>query len=387
MKEIKISDAVQYVGVDDKTLDLFEGQYKTPNGISYNSYVIFDEKIAIMDTVDKRATYEWIRNLEEVLDGRAPDYLVISHMEPDHGANVKNLTEKYPEMKIVSNAKVFTMLTQFFHMDFSNRGIVVKEKDTLELGTHTLQFFMAPMVHWPEVMVTYEQSEKILFTADAFGKFSTLDIEEDWTDEARRYYINIVGRYGMQVQNLLKKVKTLDIQKICSLHGPVLDENLEYYIEKYDTWSSYEPEDKGVLIACASIYGNTAEAARKLGDMLKEQGAGRVVFCDLTRDDLSQAVADAFRYDKLVLASVTYDGHLFPCMEDFLYHLEAKNYQKRKVALLENGSWAPAAGKLMRTYIEGMKNVEICETSVSIRSSAGEEDLKKLEEMARELLQ
>lgn len=387
MSDIKISDAIQYIGVDDKTLDLFESQYVIPNGVSYNSYVILDEKITVMDTVDKRATDEWMKNLEGVLDGRAPDYLVISHMEPDHGANVQNLAEKYPEMKLVSNAKVFTMLNQFFNMDFTNRGIVVKEGDTLELGSHTLQFILAPMVHWPEVMVTYEQSEKILFSADAFGKFGTLDLEEEWVDEARRYYINIVGKYGVQVQNILKKASALDIQMICPLHGPMLDGDIGYYLEKYSTWSSYEPEDKGVLVAYASIHGNTATAAKELAAILENQGAKKVVLCDLTRDDMSQAVADAFRYDKMVLASVTYDGSLLPCMEDFLYHLKVKTYQKRKVAILENGSWAPQSGKFMRTYLEGMKNVDICETVVTIKSAAKPEDIEKMECMAKELLQ
>lgn len=387
MSEIRISDAIKYIGVDDKTLDLFESQYVIPHGVSYNSYVILDEKVTVMDTVDKRATDDWMKNLEAALGGRTPDYLVISHLEPDHAANVQNLAQKYPKMKLVSNAKVFQMLNQFFDMDFSSRSVEVKEGDTLELGVHTLQFIMAPMVHWPEVMVTYEQSEKILFSADAFGKFGTLDTEEEWVDEARRYYINIVGKYGKQVQNLLKKAATLDIQMICPLHGPILTEEIKYCLEKYNTWSSYEPEEKGVLVAYASIHGNTASAAKKLAGILKEQGAKQVVLCDLSRDDMSRAVADAFRFDRMVVASSTYDGSLFPCMEDFLYHLKIKTYQKRKAAVMENGSWAPQSGKFMTTYLEAMKNVEICETVVTIKSTAKADDFDEMKAMAKELLQ
>ncbi|MFR6170761.1 MAG: FprA family A-type flavoprotein [Blautia sp.] len=386
MYDMKISDSVVYIGVNDKTIDLFESQYKVPNGVSYNSYVILDEKVAVMDTVDKRATEQWMENLYQALNGRSVDYLVVSHLEPDHASNVQKLAELYPDMKIVGNAKIFSMLPQFFTMDLSDRSVVVKEGDTLSLGSHTLQFFMAPMVHWPEVMVEYEQSEKILFSADGFGKFGALDVEEDWTDEARRYFINIVGKYGTQVQNLLKKAATLDIQTICPLHGPVLKENLGYYIDKYLTWSSYEPEEEGVVIAYASIHGNTAKAAEKMVEILKEKGAKAVCSFDLARDDMAEAVAEAFRYDKLVLMSPTYDGALFPCMEDFLYHLKVKTYKKRTVGIVENGSWAPMAGKLMKAYLEAMKDVQICEPVVSIKSVMKEADEKNLEALAEALL-
>ncbi|MEE0468400.1 MAG: FprA family A-type flavoprotein [Blautia sp.] len=386
MYDMKISDSVVYIGVNDKTIDLFESQYKVPNGVSYNSYVILDEKVAVMDTVDKRATEQWMENLSQALNGRSVDYLVVSHLEPDHASNVQKLAELYPDMKIVGNAKIFSMLPQFFTMDLSDRSVVVKEGDTLSLGSHTLQFFMAPMVHWPEVMVEYEQSEKILFSADGFGKFGALDVEEDWTDEARRYFINIVGKYGTQVQNLLKKAATLDIQTICPLHGPVLKENLGYYIDKYLTWSSYEPEEEGVVIAYASIHGNTAKAAKKMVEILKEKGAKAVCSFDLARDDMAEAVAEAFRYDKLVLMSPTYDGALFPCMEDFLYHLKVKTYKKRTVGIVENGSWAPMAGKLMKAYLEAMKDVQICEPVVSIKSVMKEADEKNLEALAEALL-
>lgn len=386
MYDMKISDSIVYIGVNDKTIDLFESQYKVPNGVSYNSYVILDEKVAVMDTVDKRATEQWMENLSQALNGRSVDYLVVSHLEPDHASNVQKLAELYPDMKIVGNAKIFSMLPQFFSMDLSDRSVVVKEGDTLSLGSHTLQFFMAPMVHWPEVMVEYEQSEKILFSADGFGKFGALDVEEDWTDEARRYFINIVGKYGTQVQNLLKKAATLDIQTICPLHGPVLKENLGYYIEKYLTWSSYEPEEEGVVIAYASIHGNTAKAAEKMAEILKEKGAKAVCCFDLARDDMAEAVAEAFRYDKLVIMSPTYDGALFPCMEDFLYHLKVKTYKKRTVGIVENGSWAPMAGKLMKAYLEAMKDVQICEPVVSIKSVMKEADEKNLETLAEALL-
>ena len=386
MYDMKISDSVVYIGVNDKTIDLFESQYKVPNGVSYNSYVILDEKVAVMDTVDKRATEQWMENLSQALNGHSVDYLVVSHLEPDHASNVQKLAELYPDMKIVGNAKIFSMLPQFFSMDLSDRSVVVKEGDTLSLGSYTLQFFMAPMVHWPEVMVEYEQSEKILFSADGFGKFGALDVEEDWTDEARRYFINIVGKYGTQVQNLLKKAATLDIQTICPLHGPVLKENLGYYIEKYLTWSSYEPEEEGVVIAYASIHGNTAKAAEKMAEILKEKGAKAVCCFDLARDDMAEAVAEAFRYDKLVIMSPTYDGALFPCMEDFLYHLKVKTYKKRTVGIVENGSWAPMAGKLMKAYLEAMKDVQICEPVVSIKSVMKEADEKNLETLAEALL-
>ena len=386
MKDVTITDSILYVGVDDKTIDLFESQYEVPNGISYNSYVILDEKVALMDTVDARGTEEWLDNLEKALAGRSIDYLVVSHMEPDHAGNIKNLIDRYPNMQIVGNAKTFAMIPQFFDVDITERSVAVKEGDTLSLGKHTLQFFMAPMVHWPEVMVTYEQSEKILFSADGFGKFGALDTEEAWTCEARRYYFNIVGKYGAQVQALLKKAATLDIQMICPLHGPILKEDLGYYIGKYDIWSKYEPEDEGVFVAYASIHGHTAKAAKKLAEMLKEKGAKRVAIADLTRDDMAEAVEDAFRHDKLVLASATYDGGLFPCMEDFLSHLKAKNFQKRTVALMENGTWAPMAAKKMREYLEGMKEITICEPVVTIKSAMKEETLKVMEELAEKLV-
>ncbi len=386
MKDVTITDSILYVGVDDKTLDLFESQYIIPNGVSYNSYVILDEKVTVMDTVDARATEEWLSNLEVALAGKDVDYLVVSHMEPDHASNIKNLMDRYPNLKVVGNAKTFAMIPQFFDVDISDRTVVVKEGDTLCLGKHTLQFFMAPMVHWPEVMVAYEQTEKILFSADGFGKFGALDAEEAWTCEARRYYFNIVGKYGAQVQALLKKAATLDIQMICPLHGPILKEDLGYYIGKYDIWSKYEPEDEGVFIAYASIHGNTAKAAKKLAEMLEEKGAKRVAIADLSRDDMAEAVEDAFRHSKLVVASSTYDGGLFPCMEDFLAHLKAKNYQKRTVAMMENGSWAPMAGKKMREYFEGMKEIILCEPVVTIKSTMKDDTLKVMEELAEKLV-
>ena len=386
MRDITITDSILYVGVDDKTLDLFESQYVIPNGVSYNSYVILDEKITIMDTVDARKTAEWLKNVEEALNGKTPTYLVVSHMEPDHAASIQVLMDTYPQMQVVGNAKTFAMIPQFFNVDLTGRTVTVKEGDTLSLGKHTLQFFMAPMVHWPEVMVAYEQTEKILFSADGFGKFGALDADEAWTCEARRYYFNIVGKYGAQVQALLKKAATLDIQMICPLHGPILKEDLGYYIGKYDIWSKYEPEDEGVFIAYASIHGNTAKAAKKLAEMLEERGAKRVAIADLSRDDMAEAVEDAFRHDKLVVASSTYDGGLFPCMEDFLLHLKAKNYQKRTVALIENGSWAPMAARKMREILEGMKGIEICEPVVTIKSTMNEANLTMMEELADKLV-
>lgn len=386
MSQITISESIRYIGVDDKTLDLFESQYIVPNGVSYNSYLIRDEKIAVMDTVDARKTEEWLNNLEAELAGKKPDYLIISHLEPDHSGSIQAVVEKYPEMKIVSNAKVFAMLPQFFELDLEGRNIVVAEGDNLSLGSHTLQFYMAPMVHWPEVMVEYESSEKVLFSADAFGKFGALDTDEDWACEARRYYFNIVGKYGAQAQALLKKAQGLDIRTICPLHGPILKENLEYYIDKYVTWSSYEPEDEGVLVAFASIHGNTAAAAKKLGEILEEKGAKKVVVSDLAREDMAEVIEDAFRYDKMVVACATYDGTLFPCMEDFLSHLRNKNYQKRKVALMENGSWAPVANKKMREILEGMKNVTICDAAVTIKSAMKQETIAQMEALAEELL-
>lgn len=382
-----ISENVKYIGVDDHDIDLFESQYAVPNGVSYNSYVILDEKVAVMDTADIRAEARWFSNLEKELGDRTPDYLVVSHMEPDHGALIGKFMDKYPDAKIVGNAKTFPMVAQFFSAVSEDNKIVVAEGEELSLGEHTLVFYMAPMVHWPEVMVTYEKKEKILFSADAFGKFGTLDTEEDWACEARRYYFNIVGKYGAQVQMLLKKAAGLDIQTICPLHGPVLKENLAYYIGKYQTWSSYEPEDKGVFIAYASVYGNTGEAAKLLAEELKKAGEEKVSVCDLAREDMAEAVEDAFRYDRIVLAAATYDGGVFPPMEEFLHHLKAKNYQKRKAALMENGSWAPMAAKQMRAVLETMKEIEIAEPVVSIRSAlsdANREEIKKLAEALRQ---
>lgn len=386
MRDITVTDHIKYIGADDKDLDLFESQYQIPNGVSYNSYVILDDQIAVMDTVDARRGEEWLTNLDQALEGRVPDYLVVSHMEPDHAANIRRLAEKFPEMKIVGNAKTFPMIGQFFDMDFSQRSVIVKEGDTLSLGTHELQFFMAPMVHWPEVMVSYEKTEKILFSADGFGKFGALDAEEDWTCEARRYYFNIVGKYGVQVQALLKKAAALDIAMICPLHGPILKENLGYYIDKYKIWSSYEPEDDGVLVAYASIHGNTRKTAEKMKEILEAKGAKKVVITDLSRDDMAEAVEDAFRYDKVVLAAATYDGGVFPCMEDFLHHLKSKNYQKRKIALIENGSWGPVAAKTMKGILEEMKDITVCEKTVTIKSVMKQENIPMMEALAEELL-
>ncbi len=376
------SDTVKYVGVDDKDLDLFESQYVIPNGISYNSYVIMDEKIAVMDTVDKRTTVEWLKNLTEVLGDRQPDYLVITHMEPDHSSNIEVFLDKYPNTIVVGNTKTFDMIGQFFDIDLSNNKLVVKEYDELCLGAHTLTFVMAPMIHWPEVMVAYEKTEKILFSADAFGKFSTLDVEEEWVCEARRYYFNIVGKYGVQVQALLKKLKNYEILAICPLHGPMLTENTDYYINLYDIWSKYEPEDEGIVIAYASIHGNTAAAAKKLAEMLKERGAKKVVVSDLSRADMAEVLEDAFRYNKLVLASATYDTGLFPCMENYIMHLKAKNYQKRTVALMENGTWAPMAAKHMKAMLETMKEITLVEPVVTIKSAMKENTIKAMEELA-----
>lgn len=387
MDKVTISDAVKYIGVDDTDLDLFEGQYIIPNGVSYNSYVILDEKTAVMDTVDERKSKEWFENLKAALDGRTVDYLVISHLEPDHASNVKALADAYPDAKLVLSVKAKAMLPQFFDIEnLEERAIAVKEGDTLELGAHKLTFVMAPMVHWPEVMVEYESTEKILFSADGFGKFGALSADEDWTCEARRYYFNIVGKYGAPVQTLLKKAAGLDIQTICPLHGPILKENLEYYIDKYNTWSSYEPEDEGVLVASASIHGNTRKAAEKMAEILKEKGAAKVAFTDLTRDDMAEAVEDAFRYSKLVLCAASYDGGVFPPMEDFLNRLAHKSYQKRKVAMIENGSWAPTAKRAMTGMLEGMKNLSICENNVTIMSVMKDKDIAAMETLADELL-
>lgn len=382
---MKITDSLVYVGVEDQTLDLFEGQYPIPHGITYNSYVILDEKIAIMDTVDKRGQEAWLKNVEDVLKDRIPDYLVVSHMEPDHGASVQILSEKYPSMKIVGNMKTFTMMEQFFHTDFPQQKVVVKEGDTLCLGKHTLQFIMAPMVHWPEVMMTYEQYEKILFSADAFGTFgSSQDVT--WEEEARRYYFNIVGKYGVQVQNVLKKAKALDIQMICPLHGPVLTDDLEQYIHYYCLWSQYQPEENGILIAYASIYGNTKNAVMYLADLLQQQGE-TVVLHDLSRTDVSYVVADAFRYDRLILASSSYDGGVFCPMETLLNHLKSKNFQNRDIALIENGTWAPSAIKVMKGILEPMKNIRIMEPSITIRSTLSEKNKEELQILLESIME
>jgi len=380
-----ISDSILYVGVDDKTLDLFESQYRIPNGVSYNSYVILDDKVAVMDTVDARATDSWLENLTAALDGRRPDYLIVSHMEPDHASNVARFAAEYPEAQIVGNGKTFGMIGQFFDVDLTGRKVEVKEGSTLELGQHTLQFFMAPMVHWPEVMVTYEQSEKILFSADGFGKFGTLDTEEPWEEEAARYYLNIVGKYGAQVQGLLKKTSGLDIRMICPLHGPVLKENLGHYIDLYQTWSSYQPEESGVLVAYASIHGNTAHAAEKMGELLRGRGVKAEVI-DLSRTDLSLAVRKAFYYDRMVVAAATYDGGVFPCMEEFLQHLKSKNFQKRTVGIIENGSWTPLAGKAMRGMLESMKEVAIADPTVTIKSAVHADTLAVMNQLADALV-
>ena len=387
MSNVTISDSIKYIGVDDTDLDLFESQYIIPNGVSYNSYVILDEKVAVMDTVDARKTDEWFDNLTATLDGRNIDYLVVSHLEPDHSANIKLIAEKYPEAKIVLSAKAKAMLPQFFQIDnLDKRTIVVTEQDELNLGTHTLKFIMAPMVHWPEVMVEYEVSEKVLFSADGFGKFGALSADEDWACEARRYYFNIVGKYGMAVQTLLKKAATLDIETICPLHGPILKKNLGYYIDKYQTWSSYQPEDDGVFVACASIHGNTKEAAHAMVDILKEKGAKKVAFADLTRDDMAEAVEDAFRYDKIILAAATYDGGIFTPMDNFLHLLSHKAYQNRKVGLIENGSWAPTAAKNMTDILSTMKNIDVCVNKVTIKSVMNESNVEQMNVLADEIL-
>lgn len=379
-----VTDDIRYAGVDDTTLDLFESQYPVPYGVSYNSYVICDEKTAIMDTVDARATEEWLKNISEILGDREPDYLVISHLEPDHAANIGRLAEMYPKMQLVGNAKTFSMLPQFFEMDLTDRTVVVKEGDELSLGSHTLKFFLAPMVHWPEVMVTYDEKDKVLFSADGFGTFGAISENLPWIQEARRYYINIVGKYGPSVQMLLKKAAGLDIAMICPLHGPVLKDDLSFYLDKYNTWSSYTPEDQGVVVAYASMHGNTKEAAVYIAEQLRAAGEKVIVF-DLSRDDVSYVVEAAFRLDRMVLAAPTYDGGLFPCMEDFLNHLKAKNFQNRRIALVENGSWGPMAAKKMREILDTMKNLTICETTVTIRSTMKEADKESIAKMLEEL--
>ena len=383
---VTISEAVKYIGVDDKTIDLFESQYVVPHGVSYNSYLILDEKVALMDTVDARGVEQWEKNLLAALDGRKVDYLIVSHLEPDHAGSIGRLVELFPEVTLVGNAKTFNMLPQFFDelpVDEDHK-ITVAEGESLSLGTHTLNFYMAPMVHWPEVMVTYESSEKILFSADGFGKFGALDYEdpEGWACEARRYYFNIVGKYGAPVQALLKKAAGLDIQTICPLHGPVLKENLGYYIGLYDTWSSYKPENQGVLVAYASIHGNTAKAAQKFAEMLRAKGVEKVSVMDLSRDDMAEVVEDAFRYDRMVLAAASYDGGVFPCMQDFLHHLQSKAYQKRTVGIIENGTWGPTAGRTMKGILETMKDITIVDPMVTIRSTMKESDLPAMEALA-----
>ncbi len=384
---MKIHENIKYIGVDDLDLDLFESQYIIPNGISYNSYLILDEKVAVMDTVDSRKYGEWRENLRVALDGRTPDYLIVHHMEPDHVGDIVALMDDYPEMMIVASARAVQMMPQFFEgVDFTPRTIAVKEGDTLSLGAHTLYFMMAPMVHWPEVMVSYDELSKVVFSADAFGKFGALSHDEEWACEARRYYFNICGKYGVPVQALLKKLAALDVEVICPLHGPILTENLDYYIGLYDTWSKYEPETEGVFIAFASIHGGTAAAAEKLAEILRAKGAPKVSVADLSRDDMAEAVEDAFRMSKLVVAASSYDSGVFPPMYDFLHHLQIKSFQKRRVAIVENGSWAPSAGRVMRAMLGEMKELEIVEPMVTIRSRMKSTDLPAMEALADALL-
>ncbi len=387
MIDMEISKDIKWIGASDNDLRLFEGQYMLEHGMSYNSYLIKDEKNVILDTIDERVTNIWIEKLEKELNGEKPDYLIISHMEPDHAYNIGKIARKYPEMKLVGNQMTFNILQNFFsEIDLSTRKVIVTEGDVLDLGKHKLQFFMAPMVHWPEVMVTYEQTEKILFSADGFGKFGSLEHDEEWDCEARRYYFGIVGKYGVQVQALLKKAETLDIKMICPLHGPILKENLGYYLNKYNTWSKYEPEEEGIFIAVASIYGNTLDVGRELAEILKEKGAKKVVVSDLRTEDWAEAVEDAFRYSKLIVASSTYNMEIFPPMEQFLNHLSSRNYQKREVGIIENGSWAPSSGKKMKDILEKMKDLKIVEPIITIKSRLKEEDISKLENLADEIL-
>ena len=387
MSNVSISDAVRYIGVDDHELDLFEGQYIIPNGIAYNSYVILDEKTAILDTVDARFADQWLANLEAQLQGKVPQYLIISHMEPDHSSVISRILDLYPNLTGVCSARALPMMKRFFTTDYSNRMMVVNEGDTLALGAHTLKFFMAPMVHWPEVMVAYEQEEKILFSADAFGKFGALDADEAWTCEARRYYFNICGKYGAQVQALLKKAALLDIRTICPLHGPILSENLEYYIDKYNTWSSYEAEDKGIFIAYCSLHGNTAKAALALADIIATKSDIKVATADIARDDMAEALEDAFRHDRLVLAAPTYDGGIMPVMDTFLHHLASKNFQNRTVGIIENGSWAPMAGRKMCEMLQNLKNINILQPIVTVESTVKDSTLEHLTALADQLLQ
>lgn len=380
-----ITKSIKYIGVNDNEIDLFEGQYTVENGMAYNSYAILDEKIAVLDTVDAYFSEEWMGNVKSVLNGKAPDYLIVQHMEPDHSANIVTFMHAYPETTIVSSAKAFVMMKQFFGEDFPERRITVGEGDELSLGAHTLVFVMAPMVHWPEVFVTYDKTEKVLFSADAFGKFGALDADEDWACEARRYYFGIVGKYGAQVQTLLKKAAALDIQTICPLHGPVLSENLDYFLSLYDTWSAYRPENEGVMIAYASVYGNTKKAAELLAEELRKNGCSKVVISDLARSDMAENVEDAFRYSKLVLASPTYNADVFPFMREFLLNLTERNYQNRTVGFIENGSWAAAAERVMKKMLENSKNLTYLETSAHLKSALNEESTEQIKKMAREL--
>ena len=380
-----VTEDIRYIGVNDHDVDLFEGQYTVENGMSYNSYVILDEKVAVMDTVDAHFGVEWLQNLETELNGRRPDYLVVQHMEPDHSANIAVFMETYPEAQIVSSAKAFVMMQQFFGTDFPERKVVVGEGSTLKLGRHTLTFVTAPMVHWPEVIVTYDSTDKVLFSADGFGKFGALDVEEDWADEARRYYIGIVGEYGAQVQALLKKAAALDIAIICPLHGPVLNENLGYYLDKYNTWSSYAVEDEGVVIAYTSVYGHTKEAVEELAEKLNQRGCPNVVVADLARCDMAEAVADAFRYSKLVLATTTYNATIFPHMQNFIDHLTARNYQGRTVGMIENGAWAPMAAKVMKKMLETSKNLTYTDTTVTVKCALNDASRAQIDALADEL--
>lgn len=380
-----VTEDIRYIGVNDHDVDLFEGQYTVENGMSYNSYVTLDEKVAVMDTVDAHFGVEWLQNLETELNGRRPDYLVVQHMEPDHSANIAVFMETYPEAQIVSSAKAFVMMQQFFGTDFPERKVVVGEGSTLKLGRHTLTFVTAPMVHWPEVIVTYDSTDKVLFSADGFGKFGALDVEEDWADEARRYYIGIVGKYGAQVQALLKKAAALDIAIICPLHGPVLNENLGYYLDKYNTWSSYAVEDEGVVIAYTSVYGHTKEAVEELAEKLNQRGCPNVVVADLARCDMAEAVADAFRYSKLVLATTTYNATIFPHMQSFIDHLTARNYQGRTVGMIENGAWAPMAAKVMKKMLETSKNLTYTDTTVTVKCALNDASRAQIDALADEL--
>ena len=382
---MKITEDIKYIGVNDHKIDLFEGQYVVPNGMAYNSYMIMDEKVAVVDTVDARFTHEWLDNIQHTLEGRTPDYLIIHHMEPDHSANIHNFIKAYPDAKIVSSSKAFVMMKNFFGTDFADKQVVVGEGDTLCLGAHTLTFVTAPMVHWPEVIVSYDSKDKVLFSADGFGKFGALDVEEEWACEARRYYIGIVGKYGMQVQALLKKASGLDIEIICPLHGPVLTENLGYYINLYDIWSSYEAESEGIVIAYTSVYGNTKKAVMQLADKLKAKGCPKVVVNDLARCDMAEAVEDAFRYNKIVLATTTYNADIFPFMREFINHLTERNFQNKTVGIIENGSWAPLAGKVMKSMLENSKNLTFAENTVKIMSALNEESSNQLEALAEEL--